>query len=62
MRKLLWRKEVAFGGFLCSECGWFFPNPKGSDAPDFVALRAEVQLVFDLHNCAKNPRPPMKVG
>jgi hypothetical protein len=60
MRNLLWRKEKAFEGFVCSDCGWLSPNPKLSSAPDVEALKLEIQAEFDQHDCAKHPRKPKR--
>jgi len=56
MRDMRWSEEKAFEGFTCSDCGWLFPNPKRSDAPDVDAFQAETQAAFDSHVCAKYPR------
>ncbi len=52
-RELIWRKEDGFRGWVCSMCGWLYPNPNmGSPDAEHEKL---VQLAFEEHRCEDYP-------
>jgi hypothetical protein len=57
MRKLEWKKETAFEGWACSDCGWIFPNPVArADHPTRESIDREAREQFDEHVCKEHPR------
>jgi hypothetical protein len=62
-RKMIWRDETAFSGWVCSNCGWLFPNPApiGVDMPPMDESQAKeiyeskAMEEFSRHDCAKHP-------
>jgi hypothetical protein len=55
-RQLIWQKGKGFEGWICSDCGWLYPNPSFEDREkDHLRI---VKEKFDAHDCAKHPRKP----
>jgi rubredoxin len=59
-REFVFRKEEAFEGWACSNCGWVYPNPS-------LGLRSKehaefVQEKFEAHECAEYPKAKRKAA
>ena len=62
-RRIIWRDETAFSGWVCSNCGWLFPNPAPigvdmgpldeSQAKEIYESKAIQE--FSRHVCAEHP-------
>ena len=59
-RKLVWVEGSSFGGWVCSECAWFFylPGFPAGKSLDEMKWNFQMQLSeeFAAHACAERPR------